>query len=63
MKGLTRVEIEWADEAWYGTIPAESGEDISVLALRVSKRVTRMVYPADLMSEENLEIIRGELSK
>lgn len=63
VKGLTRVEIEWADEAWYGTIPAENGEDISVLALRVGKRVARMVYPADLMSEENLEIIRGELSK
>ena len=59
--GLSSVEIEWADEAWQG-VCSEDGV-IGILVLRVGKQVTRMIYPADLLSEENLEIIRVELSK
>lgn len=62
-EGLTAVEIGWADEAWYGTVIPKDGEVISVLAIRVGERVTRMIYPADLMSVENLEIIRAELGR
>lgn len=62
-EGLSPVEIDWADEAWYGTVIPKDGEVISVLVLRVGEQVTRMIYPADLLSVENLEIIRAELSK
>lgn len=62
-EGLSRIEIDWADEAWYGKIDSKEGEDISVLVLRAGEQVTRMIYPADLMSPENLESIRAELMR
>lgn len=61
--GLVLVDLDWADEAWYGVCSAKSGEDVTVLVLRVGKQVTRMAYPADLMSGENLAAIRAELEK
>lgn len=61
--GLTSIDIDWADEAWYGTVVPKDGAVITALVLRVGEQVTRMVYPADLISEENLEIIRAELMK
>lgn len=60
-QGLSRVEIEWADEAWHGACYEEGAIDI--LVLRVGEQVTRMIYPADLMSTENLESIRAELMR
>lgn len=57
--GLTAVEIDWADEAWYG----EKGENISILVLRAGDQVVRMIYPANLLSGENLAIIKAELEK
>lgn len=63
VKGLTPVEIDWADGAWYGTMLTEIGEDISILVLRVGKQVTRLAFPADLMTEENLAAIRAELER
>lgn len=62
-EGLTSINIDWADEAWYGTVVPKDGEVISALVLRVGQRVTRLIYPADLLSENNLEIIRTELQK
>ena len=62
-EGMSRIEIDWADEAWYGKIDSKEGEDISVLVLRAGEQVTRMIYPADLMSPENLESIRAEIMK
>lgn len=63
VEGLAPVDIEWADEAWYGICSAKSGEDVAILVLRVGNQVTRMIYPTDLLSEENLENVRAELMK
>ena len=60
-EGLTSTDIDWADEAWYGTVVPKDGAVITALVLRVGDQVTRLVFPADLLSEENLEIIRAEL--
>lgn len=61
-EGLTAVDIPWADEAWYWSGVSESvGVELSILVLRVGETVTRLVYPAERMAGENLQVIRQEL--
>jgi len=62
-EGLTPIHIDWADEAWCGTVVPKDGEVITALVLRVGKQVTRLIYPADLLSAENLAAIKVELEK
>ena len=62
-EGLTRVEFDWADEAWYGELRYEDGELITILVLRADKWVTRLSFPTNLMTEENLAGIRAELGR
>lgn len=62
-EGLEPLELDWADEAWYGRMTLEEGEEITFLVVRIGDRVTRLVFPTDLMTEENLEIIRAELGR
>lgn len=57
-EGLRRVELDWADDAWYG-----SWETGSILVLRTGRQVTRLVFPVDLLQAEHLAAIRAELKK
>lgn len=56
------VDIPWADEAWY-CAEDDDGEVLSLLILRTGKTVTRMIYPVELLTEENLAVIRAELGR
>lgn len=59
--GLKPIKLSWADEAWYGEVHHEDEARIAILVLRAGKRVTRLTFPADLLSGENQSIIRAEL--
>ena len=57
---MAPVELDWADEAWYGQWQGE-GRMISVLVLRRGKLVARLSASVPLMTEELLPVIRARL--
>lgn len=57
---MAPVELDWADEAWYGQWQGE-GRMISVLVLRRGNLAARLSAPVPLMTEELLPVIRGRL--
>lgn len=60
---LEPIRIPWADEAWYYSWDiANTSGDGEILVVRVGTRVARIILPADLLMEENMETIRGELT-
>lgn len=56
------VELDWADEAWYGQWSSGDGERvISVLVLRQGTLAVRISAPVPLMTEELLPVIQARL--
>ena len=52
------MEIEWADEAWYGELEYSVA---SVLVVRIGKQVTYLSARTGLMEEEVLAAIESRL--
>lgn len=57
---LSKVEVEWADEAWYGKM--EHGA-ISVLVVRIGKQVTYLSARTGLMEKEVFAAVGNRLCK
>lgn len=62
-EGLVPVDIEWADEAWYGERRHEDGGIMTILVLRVDRQAIRLTYPIELLKAEHLVSIKAELEK
>ncbi len=57
---LEKVEIEWADEAWYGELKYNA---VSVLVVRIGKQVTYLSARTELMEKNVLAAIESRLRK
>lgn len=62
-EGLSPVDIDWADEAWYGRMTLEEGETVTFLVVQKGNLAARLVFPTELLTAENLAAIRGELER
>lgn len=62
-EGLTPVDIDWADRAWYSRMTLEKGETVTFLVVQKGKLAARMVFPTELLTEENLSAIRAALER
>ena len=58
---MERVELNWADEAWYGERQFPTEEVLAVLVVRVGKQVTYLAARTPLMTGELVEMIEGRL--
>ena len=52
------VDLDWADEAWYG----EDDNGCSALVVRVGRNVTCLTSQEKLRTEELLTVIEGRLA-
>ena len=58
---MERVELNWADEAWYGERQFPTEDVLAVLVVRMGKQVTYLASRTPLMTGELMEIIEGRL--
>ena len=58
MTAMEPLDLDWADEAWYG----EDDDGCSALVVRVGRNVTCLTSQKKLRTEELLTVIEGRLA-
>ena len=59
---MERIDLDWADEAWYGEQTGDGKVVGSALVVRVGRNVTCLTSQKKLRTEELLTVIEGRLA-